>query len=260
MIREGFTALRQPPSEEDLQCANYSDVEWSVSVDSGRLKVARWTEGPALAALPFKIPATRHRGGQQHVVQVTDGWLVGFDRGEWGGELWWYSQDGRRSRQLKPGPNAPVHSEDQLPSTNVRGFASVEGDVLVLMGRNHMTLRSGRVFRAVRDGLRWSLAPVAVLDGRPDAWLAEGSDLLALTQSGLWRIAVGGKTEQVVPLVTGGLYPNSLARGPDAALYVGMRRFVVRMHADQDRWQTNWWVAKNCARAKVVGLGCVCID
>lgn len=258
MTNLGFTPLRQPPSEEDRECASYSDVEWSLSMDGGRLKAARSTGQPVSDALPFTISATQQRGGQRSVVPVSDGWLVGFDHGEWGGGLWWYSQNGRTSRQLRPSPNAPAHPEDQLPATNVRGFALVGGDVLVLMGRDHVTLRSGRVFRAVREGKRWTLAPVAVLDGSPDAWVVEGTDLLALTQTGLWRVAAGREAEQIAPVMTGGLYPNSLVRGPDSALYVGMRRFVVRMHGDQDRWHASWWVSKDCAHAKVVGSECVC--
>lgn len=34
------------------------------------------------------------------VLETSDGWLVGFDAGEFGGGLWWYRQDGKFDVQL----------------------------------------------------------------------------------------------------------------------------------------------------------------
>ena len=40
------------------------------------------------------------RFGDRHVLGVADGWLVGFNAGEFGGGLWWFSFDGKRSKRI----------------------------------------------------------------------------------------------------------------------------------------------------------------
>ena len=57
------------------------------------------------------------------MVSVPSGWLVGFDAGEFGGGLWWFSRDGREVAAL-----FPLHHRQQvrLTSTMPRTFVACQ--------------------------------------------------------------------------------------------------------------------------------------
>lgn len=255
----GFVALEQRPSGEDLRCGNYSDKEWSVSLVGDELKVKGGASLLHADPLPFEVSRGKDRVGRRSTAKVEDGWLVGFDAGEFGGGLWWYSSDGRESVRVSPRSDSPANPDDIYRAENVRGLVPVGDKLLVLTGLDHLSGRSGRVFRAVQRDNRWELDPVGVLDASPAAWTLDGIRLLVLTGSGLWSVTMDAGVTQVHRSDIGGLYPNSLARGPDGALYVGMRRYVLRLDPAGDKWTETWLVSKECLRARIVGVECRCL-
>jgi hypothetical protein len=192
------------------------------------------------------------------VAKVDDGWLVGFDAGEFGGGLWWFSPDGGRFARVRAPENA-ARADDIYKAENVRGLVQVGSDQLVLMGLDHMGGRSGRVFRASKRDGAWKLDPRAVLDGSADAWAVLGDRLLVLTDSGLWEVIAGTPARQVHRADTGGLYPTSMVRAGDGAFYVGMRRYILRLEAAAGAWRETWLVASNCVRARVTNFTCECV-
>ena len=97
------------PSEEDVLKYNSSGTNWLVSLDpSGQVvaqnNIARF---PSVDTLPFKIYADTTKAyswrGFQSVKKVDNGFLVGFNKGEFGGSLHWYSKKGDSSYQISRG-------------------------------------------------------------------------------------------------------------------------------------------------------------
>src|SRR5262245_19555072 len=83
LMPAGFVPLSKGPSATDFQCANYSKAEWSVTASDGGLQVsARAHTGEQQDPLPFGYGRHTDRSGRRHVTRVSDGWLVGFDAGE----------------------------------------------------------------------------------------------------------------------------------------------------------------------------------
>src|SRR6188768_1485770 len=131
--------LSRRVTEADLDCAGYDyKKQWAVAlrdqvpVVSVQLPVRR--EDP----LPFAVPKHQDRSGDRHVLKVADGWLVGFDAGEFGGGLW-FTASGADWWQLRPPSDAPAAPDDPFKAENVQGLAFVEGRPLVLMGLDHLT-------------------------------------------------------------------------------------------------------------------------
>jgi hypothetical protein len=54
---------------------------------------------------------------------VADGWLIGTDAGEWGGELRWFSDDGKNSYYIE------TDSVHKFPTNNVRFFLEAKEPV-----------------------------------------------------------------------------------------------------------------------------------
>lgn len=208
--------------------------------------------------VPFSYAETEDRRGSRHVARVDDGWLVGFDAGEFGGWLWWFGEDGHENRRIRPSPALPVNPDDVFHAENVLGLPLVGSQRLVLMGLDHLTGRSGRIFRAVVGSAGWELAPVAVLDAQPDVWLVDGSRLLFLTESGLW-VSDGFEAKRVHPLDLGAFAPTSIVRAADGALYVGMRYYVLRLAERGDAWQESWFVPASCQKMRFRDYQCECL-
>ena len=141
-VPPGWVAIA-PPDDERLHCANYAHDEWQVAIAANN--TATFTESPdhdadTGPALPF-APSTPDREvrGRRHVLAVPDGYLVGFDAGEWGGALYWFSPNGARTTKLADdnvhglvavGPNLvasiegldhSVHRRGQRPLDRARG-------------------------------------------------------------------------------------------------------------------------------------------
>lgn len=98
---KGFAhwTLHTPPKDdsEESRKANYSDYEWVVSKSRNRVIIKKRVSNlPEQPTLTFDIE--RPKGayapyliGLRYIARVNDGWLVGFNAGEWGGALWWFS-------------------------------------------------------------------------------------------------------------------------------------------------------------------------
>ncbi len=168
--------------------------------------------------IPFTIPPADDRYGNRHVVQISSGWLVGFDAGEFGGGLWCYPTASAEGARVRPSADAPVHPQDYYKADNVRGFGRVNGELVVLMGLDHMDGRSGRVFQVKPVGPEIVLVPWAVLDGSPSAWAVDERFLFVVTDSSVYSLSPPA-TATVVHTFSGelgGLYPTSVVRTDDA--------------------------------------------
>jgi hypothetical protein len=248
------------PSTSERRCTDYSLLFWSVSLAHGDVQTKPLTTRERLDPIPFSYAKGQDRQGNRHVERVGDGWLVGFDAGEFGGGLWWFSdRGGHESRRIRPDPSSPANPDDVFHAENVLGLPVVGSEQLVLMGLDHLTGRSGRIFRAVLTARGWMLAPVAVLDAEPAVWLVDGSRLLFLTESGLWE-SDGLSARRVHAIDLGGFAPTSLVRSADGALYVGMRYYLLRLVEGSGGWAESWFVPASCQKVRLREYTCVCVQ
>ena len=99
-------------------------------------------------------------------LKVKDGWLLGGNRGEWGGELVFVDQGRHQSLLL---------------DDNIHALARLGPHVAALGGLAHLSLNRGLVYQVVQDSQgKWSAHPWRVLPGAP-----RGS---SLQSDGRWLI------------------------------------------------------------------------
>jgi hypothetical protein len=149
----------------------------------------------------------------EHSVRVSDGWLVGYNAGEFGAVVLWYSADGKKSREVSR------HHVNQFHTTTDGVFAAT--------GLYHLGLGRGAVVRFSHADGKWDAKALAEL---PEAAYAlvqsERGTLLVVTDERLLRVADGN-----IETLTRGFHgwvanPNSIAIDPRGAVYVGMGQFV----------------------------------
>lgn len=98
------------------------------------------------------------------------GWLVGSDRGEWGGELA-YIEDGQ--------PPQIILKE------NVEDIYKLGDHYVTVSGLAHMVANQGEIYAITFSKAGWSATPWRALPGAPrSSWLVETGELLVNTDGG----------------------------------------------------------------------------
>jgi hypothetical protein len=246
---QSWTRLSGRPSEVDLECAGYDRDHWAVTLQGGIPFVSIQVPHERQDPLPFPVPKHADRGGDRHVLKLNGGWIVGFDAGEFGGGLW-LTATGTHWQRLRPPADAPADPRDPFKAENVQGLAVVHGQPIVLMGLDHLTGRSGRVFTLVSRSGKWTLGAGSVFDSCPDAWQLVGDHLEVVTGGGLWIVRADGSATLAVPLNFGMSYPRSLAIAPDGQRYIGMRRYVLMLERAGGGWQETWYGPARCPHSR----------
>jgi len=198
--------------------ANYSNLEWSVYKEDGKPSAKSGQEAPAKRPnQPKFTPKAGKFDGASECVAVDDGWLVGFNEGEFGAALYWFSQDGKRNYKV---------SGHQIIS-----FFSHRDSVHAIAGFAHLGLSEGSVIRISRPKARahWQATTVAKLPFAPCALsLRRDGTMLITLSNALVSIGPDHKIRWLLADAPWGMfYPTSSIISPDEKrLYIGMRQFV----------------------------------
>src|SRR5581483_5919719 len=93
--------VRVPPKSDRLyrmlweDSANASTNDWRVVLKDGKPRAELVGRGVyARRQRPAFEPRVREFS-EYEALRVDDGWLIGFNEGEWGGALYWFSANGR---------------------------------------------------------------------------------------------------------------------------------------------------------------------
>lgn len=249
-IPDGWVAYQTPADGGDvLRCANLSRKEWQVTLsDAGRILIA---QDPATVGKPRATdlpPGVKHQQGMvgsHSTVKLKNGWLLGFDAGEFGGGLWFAAFNG------------PVQ---RLSSENIHGFIETARNVLIFTGLSHMGYDSGKVL-TVPFALETEadLKTLVDLDGAPEAFTKVSDDaVLVVTTHGVSRIEADGSMRKLLSRNFGMLYPNSIVSTKDGAIYAGMRLFVVRLVPASGGYKQEWLLPKDCEHFQTHDYDCIC--
>jgi hypothetical protein len=220
----GWLEIPVPPNGKNSDRAvwhfatNYSQISWRVYLDARKPK-AKLIDSPNddfSDPAPFDARADKFQGANRFRM-VDDGWLVGFNHGEFGAALYWFDRSGKQHYKI---------SNDQVVS-----FFSLPDGIYAIEGLAHMGASCGSVVRIARPapGAHWAAQRVVHLPYAPTtvAVRRDGSMLIALTDS-LVSVSPDYQIKTLIPDVPwDSLYPSSAMLNPDERrLYLGMRQFV----------------------------------
>lgn len=226
----------------------YSACTWRVTKQAGQVHGLATVESlPGDLQLPFE-PSFRPRdqvvvcdeeGAQREArplrvrmfLSLEEGYLVGYDSGEWGGGLYWYDRRGQL-RQM-------------VDRENVLWMFELPFGVLVFSGIDHLGLRSGHV-RVLRYSAehQWSGDSIE-LPGAPMALLFESEEsALVAVRGALLRVQWGPDASVRVlhEAIGDWLAVTSIEKEPDGTIFLGMSHAVVRLTPTADGYREEWLV------------------
>jgi hypothetical protein len=211
-------------TDDQRSSLNYSPCSWTVFVRDGVL-VARAHHDTRPPVPPgFRLP---DQWGPPLVVRRgRSGVLFGFNHGEWGGSLLWYSENATFKREL-----LDENVVEVLPVAN--GFT-------IFTGLSHLGSDTGRATEITDTGTSYELGRSADLGSAPCAVVGESTGaVLVATMAGIIRVRPDFQVEQLLSSHWGILYPVSLALHSKTA-YVGMRGIVAEVHLGADAVRETW--------------------
>ena len=127
-LEKWFVAV--PPeinSEQWVIAQGDFEHEWVVTASESTPLVALLKRDMNVPSpLPFEIKEGEVANsfyGTRIYQSVRDGWIISFNNGEFGGELWWFSRDG--------------HLRYKIKNCNILGFFQTDSGLLALTGLAH---------------------------------------------------------------------------------------------------------------------------
>jgi hypothetical protein len=239
----------QAPGSKDnptlWECAGRAG-SWVVSEPQGSLAIKELdVERAEEIEVPPLLKLTEEMRGRKSLLRTANGWLIGFDEGEFGGGLWWFSGDGSDSKKLL--------------STNVHAIYDTRNGTFVLAGLAHMGHDAGEVDQFIETPEKVTLKWVASLGGSPEASTVDpDGDIIVASPRRVVRVDYSGEVHTLYRSGEDLTYPTSVVIDPNGDIFVGMRFFVLRLRPVDTLYRPQWLMRKSCRSFKTVEYICSC--
>lgn len=233
------------PTKNDLDTLKDAHYSYSVYKKGGKVYYSKYSIVPSnkdlkknqyryeYANLPFKLSRdsfSYHEGygGRLATLKIEEGWLLAFNRGEFGGSCWWYNEDGSQRELLASG------------LINIRTFHQIGDKIYLMEGLNHLDGPSGRIIELdwkktdsrFNDFIKIPFKRDGYITMIPDYWtdmpvlsiVNDDKDFLIITTGHLIKISLDKKVEYLVeygPWIHNGISATSMVVDKKH-IYIGM--------------------------------------
>jgi len=238
----------QAPSRQQnaelWSCAGFGG-SWIVSNDNGSIALKRFDPNEhKQTPMPPHLSLSKKMIGQRSVQPTSDGWLVGFDAGEFGGGLWWFNRAGSKSTKLLP--------------DNVHAIYKTSLGTLILVGLNHMG-DYGAVYKYADAPTTKSAVLLAKLDGSPEAsTVTPDGNVIVATSHSVLQVDENAGIHDLYNTTEYLTYPTSAAMDVDETVYVAMTFFVLRLIPQNGKYAAQWLMPEQCRSTKLEKNICSC--
>ena len=167
--------------------------------------------------LPADFKDMTNRRGSLAILKVDDGWIIGWDYGEFGGDVTWYAPGGR--------------SKYEISQEHIGGYLKTGGEIFGLEGLDHGDPR-GAIVRLRKDPAdgKWKSEPFVTLPSAAAVGtLDRDGSMIVVTYACIIRIPLQGRIDVIKDVVSYDRAPTSVVLSDDDRLYVGVYGGVVEL-------------------------------
>lgn len=166
---------------ENIMGYSSAKNDWVVYLDRNEIRVVddrsyTYKQNITSKKLPFKI----EQAGLIDAVQVKNGYLVSFNKGEFGGGMYWYSKNGKKKYEI-------FSSIFSIPPPVQ--FIKRDNKIYAIVGIAHLSMSYGYIIKIEKVKEKWEPEEYIKLPDAPHAVQLDSKDnMLVFTSSGLYSI------------------------------------------------------------------------
>ncbi|MFM6994592.1 MAG: hypothetical protein ACKOWO_05720 [Sediminibacterium sp.] len=193
IIPKEFVETVPPNAESDERNSlNYSQNEYGVHIVDGKLEIKKVVEV------------------NKCELNISNGKLIGINRGEWGGTLSFVPTDTTKSKvEIKRG--------------NIKFIFTFEDKIYFIEGLAHLSLSSGALYELDNTNGGFTYKKLIDFDDTPVGFSIYQDKFLIATHERFYVVKDFKKELIFQDTYWSGLYPNSIAVLDDKNVFIGMR-------------------------------------
>jgi hypothetical protein len=243
--------VRDPPTEDNVKwhCENHAPFVWDVSLDHhGHLAVKELSieelydeDFHSAERLP-QFSAEGYEDFPRRVVRVADGYLVAYNKGEWGGAIFWFSHDASSNYGISP--EQVVH------------FIQRDEGLFALEGYSHMSTSYGSFIRLQQIDGKWTSSVVTKLPRAPGPFTTDGPHhLLVVAEDQLLRLSFSGEIETLHNAPGWYGRASSIVKDEQGVIYIGSGAVVIALYPSTSGYRAQWFVRPEDEKACPCRIG-----
>jgi hypothetical protein len=190
-----------PPKvlSKEWSLLNQSRNEFAVKISNNKLEIKKISKTTRICEL-----------------KITDGLLIGINRGEYGGQLTFRPTDTtKKSIEIKQG--------------NVKFIFSFENKIYFIEGLAHATSSEGALFELRKTKRSFKFKKLIDFDDAPEAFTIHNDQFLIATHKKFYIVKDFNKELLLKETFWDCLYPNSIAVIDDQNVFIGIRSGIVKL-------------------------------
>lgn len=177
---------------------NYSQNEFGVKIVDGKLEIKK------------------KDGVNKCELNISNGKLIGINRGEWGGTLTFVPID-------------TTSSKVEIKRGNIKFIFSFKDKIYFIEGLAHLRYNGGAIFELKTTDSKFTYSKLVDFDDAPEAFTIYEDKFLIATHERFYIVKDFKKELILEDTFWSSLYPNSIAVLDDKNVFIGMRSGIVKL-------------------------------
>ncbi|MCX6319592.1 MAG: hypothetical protein NTW29_20105 [Bacteroidetes bacterium] len=225
------------PTGDRIYTANHSPDNWIFSKSGEKWEVVKndfkRENGDSLPFPPdFIAKNLKEIRGNRYVKKTADGFLVGLNKGEFGGGLYFIKPDGLDGYEI-------------ARYLNIRTIFEYKSKYFAIEGLAHLGSERGQILEIFKSDTVWKYTSLTHLIEAPALITDYNNEKVIVTSQYLLKFGSEFTVSEILksPLYWGVLYPSSILIN-NADIYLAMRKGVLKIKAFDTNPAYEWYTPK----------------
>ncbi|APY07659.1 hypothetical protein BWZ20_04800 [Winogradskyella sp. J14-2] len=222
------------PTQENVWKSNHSKFNWIITKINDSIVIKEndfnYRKGDSLPFSEFKVAEKlNNQYAIRAVKKVNDGYLIGINKGEFGGGLWFLSLDCKTSYEI-------------IPYKRIHEIFEFNNKIYVLEGLSHITINNGSLLEITKNE-KWEISKTFDLPDAPRFILKEKDNILIISSEHILSFNKYDKLNLILraPFNWALLFPSS-AVVIDNDIYIAMREGILKISSFKYNRKYTWYV------------------
>jgi hypothetical protein len=229
--------LEAVPIGDSLYTANQSPNNWIFIKKNGKWQIEQNTyKGEKGDLFPFTTSFIdknlKEIKGNRFVKKIADGFLVGLNKGEFGGGLYFIENDGLAGYEI-------------ANFLNIQSIFEYDSKYFSIEGLAHLGGQRGQIIEIFKEDKLWKHKTITRLVEAPALIADYNKEKIIVTSQYILKFGPDIKVTEILksPLYWGMLYPSSIIVDKND-VYLAMRKGVLKIKAFDTLPEYEWYVPK----------------